>query len=249
MRLGGQVHQGVEARPVQLQDLGIHPTGEVADEHPLGSRRDVLRADKGLHTVEILRVAALMAVNLGQSDDGGHIAAVQGKGFLVTHLRQGIRELAQIIVAGDGEDRGRCIFLVELLQHFNGFVLPAHGVEDVVAGADHLLRRTPLPLDVVQGLESLVELLLLQVDIQQFVHRIAAVGEILYQGFVEGGTFFRLPVHQVQAGQHTAIPVVAAVQGHGLFQGGLGGVQVIGRHLGMGQVIPHGVVVRCRRSQ
>ena len=107
MRLGGQVHQGVEACPVQLQNLGIHPAGKIADEHPLGGRRDVLRGDERLHAAEVFRIVALVTVNLGQADDGRHIAAVQGQCLFIAHLRQGVGEFAQIIVRGGGEDGGR----------------------------------------------------------------------------------------------------------------------------------------------
>ena len=107
MRICGQRNQGIEAFPVQLQDLGIHAARKIADIHALAGGRHIFRAEEGGQGAEIVRIAALVAVHFGQSHQGRHIVTLQRKRLLIACLRKGIGIIVQIIVAGEGKHPGR----------------------------------------------------------------------------------------------------------------------------------------------
>ena len=119
---GRQVlHNLVVLTLVQLQQLGVQGTRKIADVHGFGFGRNILRLEETLQRAEIVRILALMPVNLRKPQDGRDIAAVQRKRLGIMDLRQGILILAQVIVAQHGQDGRRRIVPVERLQRRNGF--------------------------------------------------------------------------------------------------------------------------------
>ena len=167
---GGRLEgQGIEAGPVNLKDLGIQGTGEVAQVHALALGLHFLRSKEGSQGLEIVRVTAQMAVHLRFSQNGGHIAAVQRQGFLVARQSQGVLVVCKIVVSQHGQDGGYGVLLVELFQEGGTLVLLAHGCVHVVAGADDFFRRTALLLHLIESGQSLLVLLILEIEVQELV--------------------------------------------------------------------------------
>ena len=244
MGVAGHDGQRIEARPVNLENLGVQGTGEVADIHALGRGGDVLRMEEGLQRPEILLVAASPAVHLRLAQHGGHVGAVQLQGLPIAHQGQGILEIGQIIISQHGEDGGYGVLLVELFQLGGAFVLAAHGGVHVVAGAHHFFREPAQLLNLVQGLQGLLVLLVLEVQVQHFVEGAVVVGEVFHHALIECDAFFRKVLQHLEAGLHATVPIIAAVYGHGLGTGLLRRFQVPVFQGRQCQVVPDGIVFR-----
>ena len=242
VRLQGFRHETVEPFPVQLQDFGVQAPHHVAQVHVLGGGGDVLGREERVQGLEIVLVTAHVPIDFGHAQDGGDITAVQREGFRVAGLRQGVGEIGQVVVSEHGQDGGGGILGVEFFQLLHALFLPSHGAQDIVAGAHHFFRQAPLPLDFRERGQRLVVLFLGQVDIQQFVHDGVFVREGFHERFVLPFPFIDPVLGQIHAAQQAAVPVIGAVQGDGLLEGGFGLLRVRGLPLRLREVIPDGVV-------
>ena len=241
---GGLQGQGIKARPVDLENFGVQGTGKVTQVHTLALGLHVFRREEGFQGLEIVRIPAHMAVYFGFAQDGRDIAAVQRQGFFIAGQGQGILVIREVIVSQHGQDGGNGVLLVELFQEGGTLVLLAHSCINVVSGADDFFRETALLLHLIQGSEGLFVLLVLEIEVQKVVMGSLVVREILYHRLIEFDTLQGLVLENLQTGLQAAVPVVGAVQGHGLLTGLGGGFQVCIPHRRKGQVVPDGVVAR-----
>ena len=187
-------------------------------------------------------------IDLGLAQKSGHVVALYVKCFLIVGECHGILILSHGMVSKFGEHEGRGKLLVVVLQGFQGLFGLVLAQEDVVPCCGHVLVLPEDSLDLVHCRESLVELVLLQVEVDQREVDLVLLGELLQEVFISRDRKVVLSGHRIGDGQPVLVPVIGRIQFRSLFQSGLGILDVILVKVAEPEIVPGCIIGRISGS-
>ena len=140
--------------------------------------------DEPVEGVEERRIITPYAIDFRNPQQGRHVIALEIQGFLVVSKGGRILVFGNGMVPELGEDERGRIFLVIFLQGLQCLVWLVLAEQDVVSGGSHLFVFPEYRFDLVHRRESLVVLVVLEIQVDKVEMEVVFLREFLQQVFV-----------------------------------------------------------------